>query len=272
MIWKTIGKVFSQDIPRLVTKDIPRVVTKDIPRIVTKDIPRIVTKDIPGLAKPETYEPELPGLRAEAAKLDLAIAENRQTFLALKPQLAEVRQQYETLSEDFNKQHGKNAAEKRFPSLKFDTWNAADGAVDKTVKDVESVLRGALGFISFDLSNAFWAPGEAKKERDFLKQRLSKLRPLDNNLKAANREIREAISTFQQVIAELQADHAQQSIEQISEQRNRANLQQAAAEADLSTARRMLAAGASPEEVQFVTNLDLAAIQALLPPQSAASE
>lgn len=272
MIWKTIGKVFSKDIPRLVTKDIPRLVTKDIPRIVTKDIPRIVTKDIPGLAKPETYAPELPGLRAEAAKLDAAIAENRQKFLALKPQLAEVRRQYEALSEDFNKQHGKNAAEKRFQNLKYDTWNAADGAVGKTMQDVESVLRGALGFISFDLGNAFWAPGEAKKERDFLRQRLQKLRPLDKNLKAANREIQDAIQAFQQAIDELRKDYAQQSIEQISDQRNQAKLQQAAADADLSTARRMLAAGASLEEVRFITNLDLVAIQALQPSQSAASE
>ncbi|MCK9609012.1 MAG: hypothetical protein M0R33_21455 [Methylomonas sp.] len=272
MIWKTIGKIFSKDIPRLVTKDIPKLVTKDIPRIVTKDIPRIVTKDIPGLAKPETYAPELPGLRAEAAKLDAAIAEGRQKFLALKPRLAEVRQQYEALSEDFDKQHGKNAAEKRFPNLKYATWNAADGAVGKTMQDVENVLRGALGFISFDLGNAFWAPAEAKKERDFLRQRLRKSRPLDSKLRAANQEIQDAIQTFQQAIAELRKDCPQQSIAQIRAQRNQANLQQAAANADISTARRMLAAGASPEEVRFITNLDLAAIQALHSSQSVTSE
>lgn len=264
MVWKTITNIFTKDIPRIVTKDIPKVVTKDIPRIVTKDIPRIVTKDIPGLAKPETYAPELPGLRAKATKLDATIAKSRQTFLSLKSELASVRQQYEAVSEDFNKQYGKNAAEKCFPSLKYATWNDADSAVDKTLKDVENVLRGALEFISFDLSNAFWAPSEARKERDFLQQRLKKLGGLEQNLQLANQEIQAAIQTFQQAISELQANFQQQSIEQINQQRNQANLQQAATDAELITAQRMLAAGASPEEIQFITNLDLATIQALV--------
>lgn len=255
MVWKTIGKFFS--------KDIPRIVTKDIPRVITKDIPRIVTKDIPGLAKPETYAPDLPALRAETTKLDAAISESRKQFLTLKPELAAVREQYEAISEDFDNQHGRNAAEKRFPNLKYDTWNTADGAVDKTLKDVENVLRGALGFISFDLSNAFWAPSEAKKERDFLKQRLKKLRPLDKNLRLANQEIQSAIQTFEQAINELQAEFQQLSSEKITAQRNQARLQQAGSAAELETARRMQAAGASPEEIQFITNLDLATIQTL---------
>ena len=256
MFWKRLTQVF--------TRDIPRIITKDIPKVITKDIPRIITKDIPALTKRESYIPEIKGLRKKVEQLETEIAENRKIFLKLKPQLASTRQTYQSLSENFDQQQGKQSAKKRFPHLKYESWDDTDTAVQKTLKDVESVLRGTLGFITLDLSEALWAPSEAKKEQDFLKQRVKSMTDLNLKIKTANAEITDAINAFKQAITQLQSEYSNKPLDKISELRNQENMQTAILNADMLTAKRMLAAGSSIEEIKFITNLDTDTINKLV--------
>lgn len=242
---------------------------KDVGKFFSKEVPKFFNETIPSVGKAETYRPSLVPLRANRKKLEAQLASARTSFFEHKAQLAEQTARYRAMSEDYKRRFGEDAANTKIRVIKDEQWDAPANDAAKVLKDVDTSVRTVVSSATLGLGDVFWAPAvavRAKQEKEFLEKHNAGVHKVIKTVQAAVRKITAACQELDASIEALNAQDA--TVAELANERNEAAVNTARSDAVSSMAKKMLADGASVEQVELLTGLTAAQVAQL----SAASD
>lgn len=258
--WKDLEKVVTKNIPRVVTKDIPNVVTKEIPKAIPEPVKKLFRGDF---TKRMEHQGELIQLREDVEGLEARLSTQRDQFAQLQQDFITKRDAYVRLTEDFV-QPNDEAAEQALEPVADVDWDDPQNKTEKTLDDIQRPFRGVLDFVTFDLIEIAWAAGEARAEQEFLQKRKAALAAVAAKYATIISELNAAVTILDQGIQQVRDVFGDVANEKLIEIQNQQRHNQPLEAEQSAIASRMLANGATGEQVALVTGLDQQQIQQLL--------